>query len=71
MAEFLSIAKDFTIDLPQQKITEIFRRSALSNEMSLDQFKASITILGDELSKAKLRENRERLKELNQVVKSL
>lgn len=70
LGEFTCFTRDFEIALPRTKITEIFRKSAINNqEMTFENMQGSISELGEQYSKAKLRENKERLRELNLVAK--
>ena len=69
MGEFFCFCRDFEIALPRTKITECFKKVS-SNNYSLEygEFKDAITTLGREFAIAKIKENKERLKELMKVV---
>jgi len=71
LGEFTCFTRDFQIALPRTKLTEVFRKSAAFNfqEMTFENLQSSISELGEHYSKAKLRENKERLRELNLVAK--
>jgi Ca2+-binding EF-hand superfamily protein len=72
LGEFTCFTRDFQVSLPRTKITEVFRKSAVNlQDMTFENFTTAISELGDHYSKAKLRENQERLKELNMVAKKL
>lgn len=72
LGEFNGITRDFDIDIPKQKITEIFRATSINNgEMELEHLEKAVTQLGTEHAKEKLREKSERLKEFNLVAKQL
>ena len=72
MGEFTVFCRDFNIQLARAKISEIFKRVG-QNKPSLDykKFLAVLRQMGEELSKAKLRENQGRLKEFLAIVKFL
>ena len=66
LGEFVCFTRDFQIALPRSKLTEVFRKSSVNlQEMTFENFNSSIEELGDVYSKAKLRENQYRLRELN------
>ena len=72
LGEFTCFTRDFQIDLPRTKITECFRKSAINlQDMTFENFQQSIRGMGELHPKAKLRENKERLRELTLVSKQL
>jgi hypothetical protein len=70
LGEFTCFTRDFEIKLPRTKLTEVFRKASINlQEMEFKNFTNSITDLGVHFSKAKLKENKARLKELTLVAK--
>ena len=58
MGEFTCFIRDFDIQLPRQKIQEIFMRASnKQTNLDLKQFENSIEMIGHDLAKTKQIEN--------------
>ena len=72
LGEFNGFLRDFKINLPRQKTNEMFLKAGENKkEIELDDFKKAVILVGQEYAHAKLRENKERLKEWNKLIDDL
>lgn len=53
--------RDFEVELPRMKITEIFKKASINNQaLEFKEFKEAIKDIGKEYSNAKFKENKAR-----------
>ena len=58
MGEFTCFCRDFKVELPRIKLAEIFKRVGYNkSELDYEKFQEIIRQVGEELAKAKLKEN--------------
>lgn len=72
LGEFNGFLTDFKLKLPRQKTNDLFLKAGVNQkEIELGHFRKAIILVGTEYANAKLRENKERLKEWNKLIEDL
>ena len=72
IGEFNGFLRDFQINLPRVKTNDVFLKAGQNLKLiEYDHFKRAIVLAGKEYIIAKCRENQERAKELEKIVKDL
>jgi Ca2+-binding EF-hand superfamily protein len=72
LGEFSCIIRDFQIALPKSKISDLFKKASVNcGSLEVPEFKGAMRAMGKEYTKAKLRENRERLILVKKVIQDL
>jgi len=72
LGEFNGFLRDFKINLPRLKTNDLFLKAGDNlKEIEFDDYKKAIILVGQEYATAKLRENKERLKEWKKLIDDL